>query len=48
MSDNGDYEPARTSRGRKVLVWAILIFMGLPILFYIFEYVVPRFLPANF
>jgi hypothetical protein len=35
-------------RGRKVLMWAIIILIGLPVLFYLFEYVVPRLLPANF
>lgn len=35
-------------RGKKVVVWMLLIFLGLPFLFYIFEFVVPRFLPANF
>lgn len=42
-----DDEPA-SGRGRKVLVWIVLIAVGLPVLFYLFEYVVPRFLPANF
>jgi uncharacterized Rmd1/YagE family protein len=37
-----------TERGRKVLMWAIIVLIGLPVLFYVFEYVVPRFLPANF
>jgi uncharacterized Rmd1/YagE family protein len=37
-----------TERGRKVLMWVIIVLIGLPVLFYVFEYVVPRFLPANF
>lgn len=45
--DDEFYEPA-PNRGRKILVWLILIALGLPLLFYVFEYVVPRFLPANF
>jgi uncharacterized Rmd1/YagE family protein len=34
--------------GKKALTWAIIIVIGLPILFYLFEFVVPRLLPANF
>jgi hypothetical protein len=34
--------------GKKVLMWAIIILIGLPVLFYLFEYVVPRLLPPNF
>ena len=37
-----------TERGRKVLMWVIIVLIGLPVLFYLFEYVVPRLLPANF
>ena len=33
---------------KKVLMWVLVIIVGLPILFYLFEYVVPRLLPANF
>lgn len=33
---------------KKALVWIVVIVVGLPVLFYLFEYVVPRFLPANF
>jgi hypothetical protein len=35
-------------KARKALVWILVILIGLPILFYLFEYVVPRLLPANF
>lgn len=35
-------------KARKALIWIVLILLGLPILFYLFEYVVPRLLPANF
>jgi uncharacterized Rmd1/YagE family protein len=34
--------------GKKAITWVLVIIIGLPILFYLFEYVVPRFLPANF
>ncbi len=34
--------------GKKVLMWVLIVVLGLPLLFYLFEYVVPRFLPANF
>lgn len=34
--------------GKKVLTWVLIIVIGLPILFYLFEIVVPRLLPANF
>lgn len=33
---------------KKAITWVLVIIIGLPILFYLFEYVVPRFLPANF
>lgn len=47
MSDDDDFHgPA--GRGKKIVVWVILAALALPILFYLFEYVVPRFLPANF
>ncbi len=39
---------AREGGKKKVLMWAIIIVIGLPVLFYLFEYVVPRLLPANF
>ena len=35
-------------KARKALIWIVLILVGIPILFYLFEYVVPRLLPANF
>lgn len=34
--------------GKKAVVWILIIVLGLPFLFYLFEYVVPRLLPANF
>jgi uncharacterized Rmd1/YagE family protein len=34
--------------GKKALTWVIIIVIGLPILFYLFEIVVPKLLPANF
>jgi hypothetical protein len=37
-----------TPKGRKTLVWIVVIALALPILFYLFEYVVPNLLPANF
>lgn len=39
---------AREGGKKKVLMWVIIIVIGLPVLFYLFEYVVPRLLPANF
>jgi uncharacterized Rmd1/YagE family protein len=34
--------------GKKALTWVIVIVVGLPVLFYLFEVVVPKLLPANF
>lgn len=34
--------------GKKALMWIAIILVGLPVLLYLFEYVVPRLLPANF
>ena len=49
MDEEDDLGDSRSSpRGRKVLVWLVVIALGLPILFWLFEYVVPTFLPANF
>lgn len=52
MSDQNDYGDedfrGHEGRGKKIVVWVILAALALPILFYLFEYVVPRFLPANF
>ena len=44
--DLGDSRPG--PRGRKALAWIVVIALGLPILFWLFEYVVPQLLPANF
>jgi hypothetical protein len=33
---------------RSKLFWIVLVVVGLPVLFYLFEYVVPRLLPENF
>jgi len=33
---------------RKWLIWLAVIVVGLPILFYLFEFVVPKLLPPNF
>lgn len=33
---------------KKVVAWLLIILLGLPALFVLFEFVVPRFLPANF
>ena len=35
-------------KSRKALIWIVVILIGLPILLYLFENVVPNFLPANF
>jgi hypothetical protein len=32
----------------KWLVWLLVVLIGLPVLFYLFEYVVPHLLPTNF
>ncbi len=37
-----------TPKRRKWLIWLAVIILGLPILFYLFEFVVPKFLPSNF
>jgi hypothetical protein len=37
-----------STKARKAMVWIVVILLSLPILFYLFEYVVPRLLPANF
>jgi hypothetical protein len=38
----------RRRRGKKLLVWVIAFVIALPVLFYIFEFVVPKYLPSNF
>ncbi|HEX2052147.1 MAG TPA: hypothetical protein VHJ78_00290 [Actinomycetota bacterium] len=39
---------AEPRKKKKALMWVVVILVGLPVLFYLFEFVVPRFLPANF
>jgi hypothetical protein len=36
------------SRGKRFVVWVVVVLLALPLLFYLFEYVVPQLLPANF
>jgi hypothetical protein len=36
------------SRGKRFLVWVVVVVLSLPVLFYVFEYVVPKYLPSNF
>lgn len=33
---------------KKLIAWAIVIGLGLPFLFWLFEFVVPNLLPENF
>lgn len=33
---------------RSKLFWIIVVLIALPVLFYLFEYVVPRLLPPNY
>lgn len=33
---------------RGILFWVVLIIVALPVLFYLFEFVVPRLLPPNY
>jgi hypothetical protein len=43
--------PNPDAGGRKlqrILIWVLMVLVALPILFYLFEYVVPRLMPANF
>jgi hypothetical protein len=35
-------------KARKILIWVVVIVLALPVLFWLFEYVVPTLLPANF
>jgi hypothetical protein len=35
-------------KSRSKLFWVIVIVVSIPILFYIFEFVVPRLLPPNY
>ncbi len=36
------------NRGRKIVLWVVGGAIALVLLFYLFEFVVPRLLPANF
>ncbi|MCA1840421.1 MAG: hypothetical protein ABR507_04090 [Actinomycetota bacterium] len=47
MKEQPDVSPQRRKRNRILLI-AVLVVIGLPILFYLFEYVVPSLLPSNF
>lgn len=47
MSDPDTSRPRR-SRGRRLLIWLVVFVLSLPILFYLFEFVVPNFVPSNF
>ncbi len=38
--------PQRPKRSK--LFWIIVVIVALPVLFYLFEYVVPRLLPPNY
>ncbi|HEX2259518.1 MAG TPA: hypothetical protein VHJ40_07230 [Actinomycetota bacterium] len=35
-------------RKRSKLFWVIVVIVALPVLFYLFEFVVPRLLPPNY
>lgn len=37
-----------TPRGKKLFMWVTIVIVALPVLFVLFEYVVPRLLPSNF
>lgn len=39
---------SKPRNSRKILKWAVVLIVGLPLLFLLFEFVVPRLLPANF
>lgn len=41
-------ETSGKRRGRKLMIWVIAVIVALPLLFYLFEFVVPKYLPANF
>lgn len=36
------------SRRKRFLVWVVVVILSLPVLFFVFEYVVPKYLPSNF
>jgi hypothetical protein len=38
----------RSPKKRSALFWIIVVIVALPVLFYIFEFVVPRLLPPNY
>ncbi len=38
----------KPNRARKIVIWTVIVLLTLPVLFYLFEYVVPSLLPANF
>ena len=40
--------PSGKRRGKKLMIWVIAVIVALPVLFYLFEFVVPKYLPANF
>jgi hypothetical protein len=41
-------EPSGKRRGKKLMIWVIAVIVALPVLFYLFELVVPKYLPSNF
>lgn len=47
-SEEFDWNERRPSRRKRILVWAIVVILTLPVLFWLFEFVVPTFLPENF
>lgn len=36
------------SRRRRIIIWITVVILGAPLLFVLFEFVVPKLLPANF
>ena len=36
------------SRRKRLVIWVVVVVVSLPILFYLFEVVVPNYLPSNF
>jgi hypothetical protein len=36
------------TRRKRFLVWVVVVILSLPVLFFVFEYVVPKYLPSNF
>lgn len=48
MKDSRWENADKPRKGRRLLIWLAVFLLAIPVLLYLFEFVVPRYLPSNF